>query len=74
MTGIVGVRTLRLRLFLLTFVSLKLPEVFRLGSRCYGVVVLGRRPRSFSGYSILMISAPNAPSQRAAHGPRPAPS
>src|ERR1051326_6930569 len=64
-----GVRTLRLRLFLLTLVSLKLPEVFRLTSRCCGVVVLGSRPRSFSGHSILMISAPNAPSQRVAHGP-----
>src|SRR5689334_14570172 len=64
-----AVRTLRLRLFLLTFVSLKLPEVFRLTSRCCGVVVLGSRPRSFSGHSILMISAPNAPSQRVAHGP-----
>src|SRR5947209_12359627 len=64
-----AVRTFRLRLFLLTFVSLKLPEVFRLTSRCCGVVVLGNRPRSFSGHSILMISAPNAPSQRVAHGP-----
>src|SRR5215831_15464567 len=62
-------RTLRLRLFLLTFVSLKFPEVFRLTSRSCGVVVLGSRPRSFSGHSILMISAPNAPSQRVAHGP-----
>ena len=64
-----GLRTLRLRLFLLTFVSLKLPEVFRLTSRSCGVVVLGSRPRSFSGHSILMISAPSAPSQRVAHGP-----
>src|ERR1700756_864501 len=64
-----AVRTFRLRLFLLTFVSLKLPEVFRLTSRCCGVVVLGSRPRSFSGHSILMISAPKAPSQRVAHGP-----
>src|ERR1051326_8185029 len=64
-----AVRTFRLRLFLLTLVSLKLPEVFRLTSRCCGVVVLGNRPRSFSGHSILMISAPNAPSQRVAHGP-----
>jgi len=64
-----AVRTLRLRLFLLTFVSLKLPEVLRLTSRCCGVVVLGNRPRSFSGHSILMISAPNAPSQRVAQGP-----
>src|SRR4051794_6886496 len=64
-----AVRRLRLRLFLLTLVSLKLPEVFRLTSRCCGVVVLGSRPRSFSGHSILMISAPNAPSQRVAHGP-----
>src|SRR5262249_3778039 len=32
-------------------------------------VALGSRPRSFSGHSILMISAPNAPSQRVAHGP-----
>src|SRR4051794_21375943 len=64
-----AVRTFRLRLFLLTFVSLKFPEVFKLTSRCCGVVVLGRRPRSFSGHSILMISAPNAPSQRVAHGP-----
>jgi hypothetical protein len=58
-----------LMLFLLTFVSLKFPEVFRLTSRCRGVVVLGNRPRSFSGHSILMISAPKAPSQRVAHGP-----
>src|SRR5437763_5425692 len=64
-----AVRTFRLRLFLLTFVSLKLPEVFRLASRCCGVVVLGSRPRSFSGHSILMISAPKAPSQRVAQGP-----
>src|SRR5437016_6522131 len=64
-----GVRTLRLRLFLLTLVSLKFPEVLRLTSRCCGVVVLGKRPRSFSGHSILMTSAPNAPSQRVAHGP-----
>src|SRR4051794_2158778 len=64
-----AVRTLRLRLFLLTFVSLKLPEVFRLTSRCCGVVVLGSRPRSFSGHSILTISAPKAPSQRVAQGP-----
>ena len=54
---------------MLTLVSLKLPEVFRLTSRCCGVVVLGSRPRSFSGHSILMISAPNAPSQRVAQGP-----
>jgi hypothetical protein len=33
------------------------------------VVELGNRPRSLSGHSILMISAPNAPSQRVAHGP-----
>src|SRR5437762_8485235 len=64
-----GLRTLRLRLFLLTLVSLEFPEVFRLTSRSCGVVVLGRRPRSFSGHSILMISAPKAPSQRVAHGP-----
>src|SRR4029079_365876 len=64
-----GLRTLRLRLFLLTLVSLKLPEVFRSVSRCCGVVVLGRRPRAFSGHSILMTSAPNAPSQRVAQGP-----
>ena len=64
-----GVRTLRLRLFLLTLVSLKFPEVFRLTSRCFGVVVLGNRPRSFSGHSILMTSAPNAPSHRVAQGP-----
>src|SRR5215467_1860199 len=64
-----GVRTLRLRLFLLTLVSLKLPEVFRFVSRCCGVVVLGSLPRSLSGHSILMTSAPNAPSQRVAHGP-----
>src|SRR5690242_19304295 len=61
--------TLRLRLFLLTLVSLKFPEVLRLGSRCCGVVVLGNRPRSFSGHSILMTSVPKAPSQRVAHGP-----
>src|ERR1700719_4554376 len=64
-----ALRTFRLRLFLLTFVSLKFPEVFRLTSRSWGVVVLGSLPRSFSGHSILMISAPNAPSQRVAHGP-----
>src|SRR5438270_6005700 len=64
-----GLRTLRLRLFLLTLVSLKFPEVFRLTSRSCGVVVLGSRPRSFSGHSILMISAPKTPSQRVAHGP-----
>src|SRR5271165_5824020 len=64
-----GTRTFRLRLFLLTLVSLKLPEVFRLTSRPRGVVVLGSRPRSFSGHSIFMISAPSAPSQRVAHGP-----
>ena len=64
-----ALRTFRLRLFLLTLVSLKFPEVFRLTSRCCGVVVLGSRPRSFSGHSILMISAPRAPSQRVAHGP-----
>src|SRR5215831_7890050 len=61
--------TFRLRLFLLTFVSLKFPEVFKLTSRCCGVVVLGSRPRSLSGHSILMISAPKAPSHRVAHGP-----
>src|SRR3984957_17267567 len=64
-----GLRTLRLRLLLLTLVSLKFPEVFRLTSRFCGVVVLGNRPRSFSGHSILMISAPSAPNQRVAHGP-----
>src|ERR1700747_339634 len=64
-----ALRTFRLRLFLLTLVSLKFPEVFRLTSRFCGVVVLGRRPRSFSGHSILMISAPKAPSHRVAHGP-----
>src|SRR6202040_561331 len=64
-----AVRTLRLRLFLLTLVSLKLPEVLRLTSSGWGVVELGSRPRSFSGHSILMISAPKAPSQRVAHGP-----
>jgi hypothetical protein len=73
MTGFVAVRTLRLRLFLLTFVSLKLPEVFRLGSRCCGVVVLGRRPRSFSGHSILMISAPNEREPACRPRPRPHP-
>src|SRR6185295_2862984 len=64
-----SLRTLRLRLFWLTFVSLKLPEVFRLASRFCGVVELGSRPRSLSGHSIFMISAPSAPSQRVAHGP-----
>src|SRR6202047_1139764 len=64
-----ALRTFRLRLFLLTLVSLKFPEVFRLTSRFCGVVLLGSRPRSFSGHSILMISAPKAPSQRVAHGP-----
>src|SRR3984893_18669359 len=64
-----GLRTFRQRLFLLTFVSLTLPEGFRLTSTPCGVVVLGSLPRSFSGHSILMISAPSAPSQRVAHGP-----
>src|ERR1700730_1948429 len=64
-----ALRTFRLRLFLLTLVSLKFPEVFKLTSRPCGVVLLGSRPRSFSGHSILMISAPKAPSQRVAHGP-----
>src|SRR6266850_6060835 len=64
-----GLRTFRHRLFLLTLVSLKLPEVFRLTSTPLGVVELGSLPRSFSGHSILMISAPSAPSQRVAHGP-----
>src|SRR5271170_885797 len=64
-----ALRTFRLRLFLLTFVSLKFPEVFRLTSRFCGVVVLGSLPRSFSGHSIFMISAPKAPSQRVAQGP-----
>src|SRR3954463_12033989 len=64
-----SLRTLSVRLFLLTLVSLKLPEVLRLTSTSCGVVVLGSLPRSFSGHSILMISAPNAPSQRVAHGP-----
>ena len=68
-----AVRTLRLRLFLLTFVSLKLPEVFRLTSRCCGVVVLGSRPRSFSGHSILTISAPKAPEPARRPGTRPHP-
>src|SRR5207302_4608712 len=64
-----ALRTLRLRLFLLTFVSLKFPEVFKLTSRFWGVVVLGSLPRSFSGHSIFMISAPKAPNQRVAQGP-----
>src|SRR3984893_3640888 len=64
-----ALRTFRLRLFLLTLVSLKFPEVFKLTSRPCGVVLLGSRPRSFSGHSILMISAPKAPSQRVAQGP-----
>src|SRR3984957_9869961 len=64
-----ALRTFRLRLFLFTFVSLKFPEVFKLTSRFCGVVVLGSLPRSFSGHSILMTSAPKAPSQRVAHGP-----
>src|SRR5258708_39625666 len=64
-----ALRTFRLRLFLLRLVSLKLPEVLRLTSRFCGVVVLGSRPRSFSGHSILIISAPKAPSQRVAHDP-----
>ena len=54
---------------MLTFVSLKFPDVFRLTSRFRGVVVLGSLPRSLSGHSIFMISAPRAPSQRVAHGP-----
>jgi hypothetical protein len=33
------------------------------------VVLLGSLPRSLSGHSILMISAPKAPSQRVAQGP-----
>src|SRR5437899_7252041 len=64
-----GVRTLRLRLRLFTLVSLKFPEVFRFTSRSCGVVELGNLPRSFSGHSILIISAPRAPNQRVAHGP-----
>ena len=40
-----GLRTFRVRLFLLTLVSLKLPEVLRLTSKCRGVVLLGSRPR-----------------------------
>src|SRR6201981_1449726 len=64
-----ALRTFRLRLFLFTFVSLKFPEVFRSTSRFCGVVVLGSLPRSLSGHSIFMISAPSAPSQRVAHGP-----
>src|SRR4051795_6116010 len=64
-----ALRTLSVRLFLLTLVSLKLPEVLRLTSTSCGVVVLGKRPRSFSGHSILIISPPKAPSQRVAHGP-----
>src|ERR1700724_3647917 len=64
-----ALRTLSLRLFLLTFVSLKFPEVFRLTSRFWGVVVLGSLPRSFSGHSIFTISAPRVPNQRVAHGP-----
>src|SRR5438874_12736929 len=64
-----AVLTFRLRLFLLTLVSLKFPDVFRLTSRFWGVVLLGSLPRSFSGHSIFMISAPKAPSQRVAHGP-----
>src|SRR5712691_4034552 len=64
-----GLRTLRLRLRLFTFVSLKFPEVFRLTSTPCGVVELGNLPRSFSGHSILIISAPRAPNQRVAHGP-----
>ena len=39
-----ALRTFRLRLFLLTLVSLKFPEVFRLTSRFCGVVVLGSLP------------------------------
>src|SRR5215469_8242149 len=64
-----GVRTLRLRLRLFTFVSLKFPEVLKFTSTSCGVVELGNLPRSFSGHSILIISAPRAPSQRVAHGP-----
>src|ERR1700722_1506966 len=64
-----ALRTLRLKLFLLTLVSLKFPEVFRLTSRFCGVVVLGKRPRSFSGHAILMVSSPRRPHQRVAHGP-----
>src|SRR5215468_4899534 len=64
-----GVRTLRLRLRLFTFVSLKFPEVLKFTSTSCGVVELGSRPRSFSGHSILIISAPRAPNQRVAHGP-----
>src|SRR5262245_64751328 len=64
-----GVRTLRLKLRLFTFVSLKFPEVLKFTSTSCGVVELGSRPRSFSGHSILIISAPRAPNQRVAHGP-----
>src|SRR5215475_4663995 len=64
-----GVRTLRLRLRLFTFVSLKFPEVLKFTSTSCGVVELGSLPRSFSGHSIFIISAPKAPSQRVAHGP-----
>src|SRR5215813_11846571 len=63
------VRTLRLRLRLFTFVSLKFPEVLKFTSTSCGVVELGNLPRSFSGHSILIISAPRAPNQRVAHGP-----
>src|SRR5215510_7471155 len=64
-----GVRTLRLRLRLFTFLSLKFPEVLKFTSTSCGVVELGNLPRSFSGHSILIISAPRAPNQRVAHGP-----
>ena len=56
-------------LFVDVGVVVKLPEVLRVASSPRGVVELGRRPRSFSGHSILMISAPRAPSQRVAQGP-----
>src|SRR5438477_2185878 len=69
MSSPLEVRTLRLRLCLFTLVSLKFPEVLKFTSTSCGVVELGNLPRSFSGHSILIISAPRAPSQRVAHGP-----
>ena len=41
-----------------SLVSLKFPEVFRLTSRFWGVVVLGSLPRSFSSHSAQYGSSP----------------
>src|SRR5712691_5801800 len=65
-----GVRTLRVMPRLLTLVSANCPGAFGPGSTPGGMTIrLLRRISKFSGHSILMISAPNAPNQRVAHGP-----